>query len=38
MKEFKKNIIVRFAGDRVSVIEHPDYYDYHGYLMNFLNH
>lgn len=24
--------------DRVSVLEHPDYYDYRGYLMNFLNH
>ncbi len=24
--------------NRVDVLEHPDYYDYRGYLMNFLNH
>ncbi|MFY0688949.1 MAG: ABC transporter ATP-binding protein [Cyclobacteriaceae bacterium] len=24
--------------NRVEVLEHPDYYDYRGYLMNFLNH
>lgn len=24
--------------DRKSVLEHPDFYDYRGYLLNFLNH
>jgi nitrate/nitrite transport system ATP-binding protein len=24
--------------NRVEVLEHPDYYDYRGYLMKFLNH
>lgn len=24
--------------NRVDVLEHPDYYEYRGYLMNFLNH